>query len=187
MANATAFEHEQLFGTGHRYLASAGFEFPEQSAWVLNAVKAPAVAESTYFFVQPRPIAAISAAAALGRVNAYMAWNAQVVSAAADLALKVQQQRLRARASALADVLEHEMVARSSMARVHDQPAFARLLASRDLGISTALERLEGRQRPLWLYFLRQAESDRPAEDATGVADAAAHWRRWGQARGFTR
>lgn len=88
-------------------------------------------------------------------------------------------------ASQLADRLESEAQGFSVARRAARSPSFKRLAQLGPIATSTALRRLAGRSRPLWLFFLQRTSGVRPAVTTLTVDEAAAAWRAWGEERGL--
>ena len=65
------------------------------------------------------------------------------------------------------------------------RPAWRGLEALGSAAIIAGLRRLEEGNTPVWLMFLQDATGERPAAGTEGISEAAAQWRRWGQARGL--
>ena len=88
-------------------------------------------------------------------------------------------------ASEMADRLEEANLLSSRAREAERHPAFHALRGLGQTGLIVALQRLTGGQRPLWLNFLRVSVHDRPASEATTIAEAADVWREWGRRHGY--
>lgn len=120
---------------------------------------------------------------AAGRaVTAPITWDPIYGSAAlADvLPWALQSQRLAA-AEKLADSLETAAAGQSSMRKARRHDAYDGLTRLGDAAVSVALRRLRESKRPLWLFFLTDMVSERPAEGAANIDEAASEWREWGR------
>jgi hypothetical protein len=91
----------------------------------------------------------------------------------------------QALADRLADILEHDSEPLSVIRRAARNPVFSELQELGGSAVGVALDRLRGRHRPLWLFFLQRVTGERVARNSSSVDDAAAMWRRWGAERGF--
>lgn len=89
------------------------------------------------------------------------------------------------RLSALADALQSEAATLSKMRLIANSPTFVQLEEAGSAAISTALARLMGDSRPLWLYFLQQTTHERPAANRETIESAADAWLAWGHRSGL--
>jgi hypothetical protein len=84
------------------------------------------------------------------------------------------------RLTIVADALEVEAGALSTVRRVGKSRNFKNLEEAGPEATIVALNRLAGTSRPLWLYFLQHSTRARPAEGLETVDDAANAWLAWG-------
>jgi hypothetical protein len=87
---------------------------------------------------------------------------------------------LWARFNLLADQLEDDTAALSTMRKVARHPAFRDLqtLPANDV-IPLCIDRLKRGHRPLWVWVLRQIADNDPSADAASLADATTAWLAW--------
>lgn len=88
-------------------------------------------------------------------------------------------------AMAYATNLERDARHLSRVRGVRKHPFFDYLAHTGRLGVSVALQRLSGENRPLWLFFLQEVTGERPAAGAPDADEAANRWQSWGRARGL--
>jgi len=134
---------------------------------------APPVADRYWIQVATQPVYTVGASNAQG-------WSEEVERRERDL-----QRAKRYVASLLGDTWQSANAHRSSLSSATEHPAFRSLVALGTAGTSEALRRLNGRRRPLWIYFLNSTVAARPAAGTDTIDDAARAWRGWGRAHGF--
>lgn len=88
-------------------------------------------------------------------------------------------------AEVLATEWERRNQGRSAFSRSMQDPIVAGLRRLGDDGVALALRRLDGRQRPLWLRFLRSVIEEKPAAGCETIEAAAHAWQAWGRRRGL--
>jgi hypothetical protein len=134
---------------------------------------APPVADRYWVQVATQPVYRVGASNAQG-------WSEEVEHRERDL-----QRARRYAASLHADAWESANAHRSALGAASRHPAFRSLVALGAPATSEALRRLNGRRRPLWIYFLNSTVAERPAAGTDTIDDAARAWRGWGRTHHF--
>jgi hypothetical protein len=169
---------ETVIGTGAYSAATSGME--------LGAMTPVAIEAPLGSYALPGPVVDPGHAASLPTLQVPMVLPTQYVSADYVRRLVIDPARLRrAVIEHIADGLERDTAHLSVIRRAVRHRAFGQLADLGPAAVSVALDRLRGRDRPLWLYFLQRATGERPAEGAVSVDQAAELWRRWGKDRGL--
>jgi hypothetical protein len=156
---------------------------PWQSVWPLWTEH---YAESVRPYDLGHAVISLGAGASVTSVSfpmVFEGWEASQEDAATLIA--ASDARLVGAVDELADRLEIEVRLSSVVRRAARSPAFVKLAASGTTAIVTALRRLTGDLRPLWLFFLQRVVDDEPATGCPSIADAAEAWRQWGYDKGL--
>jgi hypothetical protein len=181
---------EEVVGTGSVVAATPGMQYPDASTlpvknmWARLAASRMIVRPAAQHARQ-RLLVDPGLAATFRRHEVPVVLAGSFVSRALTGGYSAWAAALRAFVEATAQAWEEANFGRSALGRALSQPAYGALRMAQPISIETALRRLDGNSRPLWLAFLQNATGERPAAGTHGIDEAAAAWKEWGIAQGY--